>query len=82
MTEQAQFTPEEQRAVLDQRQRRGYPWHQPPHPETEHAEFRLVSAACYEHRPRLTTPARLGWFEQELLPPVPAFVPPVPIGYG
>jgi putative transposase len=61
------MTPEERRAILAARQCQGYPWHQPPHPETEHATYRLVSAACFEHEKRLNTEARLEWFEHELL---------------
>ncbi len=67
MYEYRKMTPEERDAVLEARRRRGYPWHQPPHPETEHATYRLVTAACFEHEPRLDTADRLAWFEQELL---------------
>jgi putative transposase len=67
MYDYRRMAPEERRAVAEARQRQGYPWHQPPHPETEHATFRLVSAACFEHAPRLSTPERLGQFEAELL---------------
>ena len=58
---------DEQRAsVLDERKQRGYPWHSPPHIET-HRNWRIVTATCYNHQPVLNTPARLQWFEGELL---------------
>jgi putative transposase len=60
------LTPEQQQAVVAERQRRGFPWHGPPHPE-EPGAFRIVSAACYEHRHLLSSAKRLQWFEQELL---------------
>jgi putative transposase len=60
------LTPEQQAAVVAERQQRGFPWHGPPHPEDPDA-YRLVSATCYEHRHILSTPERLQWFEQELL---------------
>jgi putative transposase len=60
------MTPEERLAVVEERKRRGYPWHRPPHPETA-KQHRIVSAACYEHQHRLDSNARLAWFEDELL---------------
>jgi putative transposase len=60
------LTPAQQRGVVAERQRRGFPWHSPPHPEALGA-YRLVSAACYEHRHLLHTPESLEWFERELL---------------
>jgi putative transposase len=58
--------PAEQAAVVAERQRRGFPWHGPPHPE-QTAAYRPVTAACYEHHPLLRTDERLRWFGQELL---------------
>jgi putative transposase len=60
------LTAEQQAAVVAERQRRGFPWHSPPHIEAPGA-VRLVTAACFEHRHLLATPERLQWFEQELL---------------
>ena len=57
----------EREAAVEARKLRGYPWHQPPHPETEAPAYRMVSAACFEHEPRLNTPERVGWFEEELV---------------
>ena len=57
----------ERRATLvEELKNRGFPWHSPPHPELP-GEFRIVTAACYEHQRILDTPERLRWFEDELL---------------
>lgn len=60
-----QMSDEERARVLAERQQRGVPWHGPPHPEAP-GEFRIVTAACFEHRPILSTPERITWFESEL----------------
>ena len=60
------LTPAEQQTIVAERQRRGFPWHSPPHPEAP-GSYRLLSAACFEHQPILRSSARLEWFEQELL---------------
>jgi putative transposase len=60
------MTPEQRRAVVEERRKRGFPWHGPPHPEAPGA-FRIVTAACYEHRKVLNSTKRLEWFERELL---------------
>src|SRR5687767_11981930 len=60
------LTPQAQAALVAERHRRGFPWHRPPHPEAS-GEYRIVTAACYEHRPILHTPQRLAWFEDQLL---------------
>ena len=65
MYEYRNMTPEQQRAVLEERKRRGYPKHSPPHVETA-AAYRIISGACYEHRHHLNSHERLLWFEQEL----------------
>src|SRR5262249_21749110 len=59
-------------AVVAYRQRRGFPWHGPPHLE-EPGAYRIISAACYEHHHLLNTASRLQWFEQELLATLHAF---------
>jgi putative transposase len=66
MYEYRNMTPEQRRAVVEQRRQRGFPWHGPPHPEAAGA-YRIVTAACYEHRKVLNSVKRLEWFEGELL---------------
>jgi putative transposase len=63
MYEYRTMTPEQRRAVVEERRRRGFPWHGPPHPEAAEA-YRIVTAACYEHRRILNSPERLQWFEE------------------
>ena len=60
------LTEAEQAATVAERIRRGFPWHGPPHPEKP-GEYRLISAACYEHQHILHKAERMQWFEQELL---------------
>src|SRR5262249_5332660 len=60
------MTPEEQKAVVQERIKRGFPWHGPPHPDAP-GQYRIVSGTCYEHAPAFNSPARLKWFEVELL---------------
>ena len=67
MYEYRKMTPEQREYVVALRRARRHPWHQPPHPETETPTFRLVSAACFEHRRQLNSPERLAWFEERLL---------------
>lgn len=66
MYEYRNLPPEEQAKLVLERRRRGYPWHGPPHLEAP-GEFRIITATCFEHRKILSTPARLAWFEDELL---------------
>ncbi|OGV69525.1 MAG: hypothetical protein A3K19_27885 [Lentisphaerae bacterium RIFOXYB12_FULL_65_16] len=66
MYDYRRMTPEQRAYVLDLRKTRGHPWHGPPHAGNE-AGYRIVTAACYEHRHLLSTPERLEWFEDELL---------------
>jgi len=66
MYDYRRMTPEQQQALTAERQRRGYPWHSPPHAHAPEG-FRIITGACYEHRKLLASPERLAWFEQELL---------------
>lgn len=61
------MTEVEKRTVVAERKARGFPWHSPPHLETDSAGFRIVTAACFEHRSILDHCERLKWFENELL---------------
>ncbi len=60
------MTPEQRAAVVDERRRRGYPLHSPPHPYRE-AGWYCITATNYEHAHIMTSPARLSAFEDQLL---------------
>ena len=60
------MTPEERAAVIEERRRRGYPLHSPPHPCSE-AGWYCITAANYEHAHIMASPARLTAFEDQLL---------------
>ena len=56
-------TAAEREALLAERQRNFWPWHAPPHFADGENLF-LLTAACFEHRPILATPARRDeWLE-------------------
>ena len=57
---------EKQAAALKERVARRFPLHSPPHVPAPDA-YRIITGACYEHKPILESPARLKWFEQLLL---------------
>ena len=63
------MTPEQRIEALQCRQKRGLPWHGPPHYEAdnEHAIY-MFTASCYEHHPVVGKSAeRMADFEFELL---------------
>jgi putative transposase len=60
------WTPEQRAEAIAERKQYGYPWHGPPHLDAP-GEYRIVTGACYEHRPILLTIKRLQWFEKQLL---------------
>lgn len=66
MYDYRRWTPEEQAAAVRERRQRSFPWHSPPLLE-DPGEFRIVTAACFEHCPILSTIPRLRWFEEQLL---------------
>jgi putative transposase len=66
MYDYRRLTPEQRAAAVRERKQRGFPWHSPPHIEAP-GEFRIVTAACFEHRPILSGIDRLKWFEEQLL---------------
>ncbi len=57
MYEYRKLTPEQQREIVEERLRRGYPAHRPPHLAIDQACY-LLTAACYEHRPHMHTAER------------------------
>jgi putative transposase len=62
MYQYRQLSKQEQRALVEERLRKNFPRHSPPHPIHD-APYYLITAACYEHRHRLNTSQR----RQELL---------------
>ena len=60
------LTEEQQRQVVQERQRRGFPKHSPPHLAAPNG-FRIVTGTCFEHRSILQTTNRLADFEDRLL---------------
>jgi putative transposase len=66
MYDYRKLTVEQREAVVEQRKRRGLPWHGPPHLQAPD-EYRIVTGACYEHRKILSSTDRLAEFEKGLL---------------
>ncbi len=64
--EYRKMTPEQREETVHQRQTRGYPWHQPPHPFRDSGYY-LLSAANFEHIPIITPLDRRTEFESRLL---------------
>jgi putative transposase len=62
MYEYRKLTPEQRKELVKQRLAKGFPPHSPPHPIQIEA-FYLLTVACYEHQPYISTPHR----RQELL---------------
>lgn len=62
MYEYQKLTPKQKAELVQQRLQNGYPLHSPPHPVLNQP-FYLITAACYQHKPRLNSPQR----RQELL---------------
>jgi putative transposase len=59
------LTPEEQALVVQERQKRGYPLHGPPHPYRQGGCY-LLTAANYEHAPIMQSTDRRTDFEARL----------------
>jgi putative transposase len=55
--EYRKLSPVERKQIVEERKRRGYPLHQPPHPYQEGGSF-LITAANYEHKHLMATPER------------------------
>ena len=66
MYEYRRMTPEERRAVVEERRERGFPLHRPPHLKSGEGWY-LVSAATYEHQHRFTTRGELTALERRLV---------------
>lgn len=57
MYQYRQLTPEQRAELVQQRLARGYPPHSPPHPINDQS-FYLITAACYEHKPHISSEER------------------------
>jgi putative transposase len=60
------LSPEEQERVVEERRRRGFPLHQPPHPFRKAGSF-LITAANFEHANVMVAPERRTTFQDILL---------------
>jgi len=57
MYEYRRLTPEQRKELVEERLRRGFPPHSPPHPVREHDVY-LLTAVCYEHAHHMRDEAR------------------------
>jgi putative transposase len=64
--EYRRMTPDERAAVVEERRRRGHPWHAPPHPFRE-AGWYFLTAVNFEHAPIIAPDSRRTAFESDLL---------------
>lgn len=64
--EYRRMTPEERAAVVEERRRRGYPLHAPPHVYQE-AGWYFITATNFEHAPIIVPLERRTAFEDQLL---------------
>lgn len=69
--EYRRMTPEERAAIVEERRKRGYPLHAPPHPYRE-AGWYLITATNFEHAHIIEPAGRRTTFEEELLESVQA----------
>jgi len=60
------MTREQRAEVVRDRKARGSPWHGPPHYADNSGTY-ILSAACYEHKERMVTAARIGEFADAIL---------------
>ncbi len=54
MYEYRKLTPEQKAAIVEERLKKGFPPHSPPHP-IKNSEYYLITATCYEHKDRINT---------------------------
>jgi putative transposase len=66
MYDYRRMNPEERKRILKGRQIKGFPWHAPPHFGGKKNTF-LITGACYDHRPILSSPDRLTEFSEAFL---------------
>ncbi|MDB2686927.1 transposase [Mariniblastus sp.] len=66
MYDYRKWSAKKQAAALNERVGHGFPLHSPPHVLAPDV-YRLITGACFEHKPILESARRLKWFEQKLL---------------
>jgi hypothetical protein len=64
--EYRKLSQKEREEIVEDRKRRGFPLHQPPHPFREAGSY-LITAANFEHVPIMETPERRTEFQEILL---------------
>ncbi len=64
--EYRKLSPKEREEIVEDRKRRGFPLHQPPHPFREAGSY-LITAANFEHAPIMAAPERRTEFQEILL---------------
>lgn len=64
--EYRKLSQKEREEIVEDRKRRGYPLHQPPHPFREAGSY-LITAANFEHVPIMEAPERRTEFQEILL---------------
>ena len=64
--EYRKLSPEERKRVVEERKRRGFPLHQPPHPFREKGAY-LITAANFEHVPVMSSAGRRTEFQEKIL---------------
>jgi putative transposase len=57
MYEYRKLSPSEKNALVQERLKKGFPPHSPPHP-IQNSEFYLISVTCYEHKHRINSQER------------------------
>ncbi|RUT01608.1 hypothetical protein DSM106972_067050 [Dulcicalothrix desertica PCC 7102] len=65
MYEYRKLSQEEKIALVQERLKKGFPPHSPPHP-IKNSEFYLITTTCYEHKPRINTEQRRQQLLNEL----------------
>jgi putative transposase len=60
------LSPNQQEQIVEERKRRGFPLHQPPHPYREAGSY-LITAANFEHVAIISSPERRTAFQEILL---------------
>ncbi|MEL6457051.1 MAG: hypothetical protein AAFQ91_02200 [Cyanobacteria bacterium J06621_15] len=57
MYEYRKLSQEQKRLLIQERLKKDYPIHSPPHP-IQGSEFYLITVTCYEHKNRINTEQR------------------------
>lgn len=71
MYDYRKLSPEQRQRLLEERRRKGYPLHAPPHFRGEAGSY-LITGTCYEHRSIFDLPEELTDLTQEFLTEIPS----------